>query len=194
MLRDSLPDDLKPYEDDLYRVVRDGLALFQQRFGLLRAGMRLRTERNNIHDCMVETAEKIFPGRGRWRGHLFTLALGNSRIKLKKFNKHLVTSSYPTQAVFDFLSQATHAVLTLFDRETENLQLGYVPSELSVLDYPIWIAKPMKTGSPDWEYELRPAEAVPLALPATNPNVPPKTRVTAKPIKLPKTGKNTKDE
>jgi hypothetical protein len=190
MTLDALPDDLKPYEDRLYRVVHGGLALFHQRFSLQRAGMSVRSERSNIHDCMVETAQKIFePNECQRRGNLFTLALGPYRLKLKKFNDNLVTSSYPTQAVFTFLAQVKNAVRSLFEHDVENLHVGYVPDsqELSVTDYSIWVVKPKMDGKPEWEYLLRPAAAsgakVP-DLPATNPNLPPKGRVKAKPSKF----------
>jgi hypothetical protein len=182
-MRDSLPEDLAPHEAALYHVVREGLSLFDSRHGRVRAGLSVRSERSLIHDCMVEEAQKVFsPGQWMRRGNLFLLALGPYRIKLKKFGPHLITSSYPTQAVFDFLAQQ---VRKLFDLDVENLQLGYVPLGLSVTDYPIWIAKPRVDGRPEWEHELTGGSAAALMdLPKTNPNIPPVTRVKAKPAKF----------
>lgn len=182
-MRDSLPGDLVPHEDGLHRVVREGLALFNRRHGHLRAGLSVRSERSLIHDCMVEEAQKVFrPGQWLRRGNLFLLALGPYRIKLKKFGPSLITSSYPTQAVFDFLAQH---VRRLFDLDVENLQLGYVPLGLSVADYPIWLTKPRIDGRPEWEYELTGHSAATLSdLPRTDPNIPPATRVKAKPVKI----------
>src|SRR5687768_5033542 len=122
-MRDSLPEDLRPYEADLYRIVRDGLDLFDQRYGTFRGVQSLTAQRRNVHDCMVEMARKILGEKHcKRRGNLFYLEIGRYRVKLKKFNEKLMTSSYLTQAVFEFLSQAVHR---LFDYDVENLQLGY---------------------------------------------------------------------
>jgi len=97
MLRDSLPDDLQPYERDLGLIVREALALFMTRFGAHRAGMRTVSERNNIHDCMEEVAKRYFPQHCRRKGHLFLLCIGRYEMKLKKFDRKLLTSSYTTR-------------------------------------------------------------------------------------------------
>lgn len=183
-MRDSLPEDLASHQAGLHHVVREGLALFERRHGRVRAGLSVRSERSLIHDCMVEEAQKVFsPNQCVRRGNLFLLALGPYRIKLKKFAPNLITSSYPTQAVFDFLAQQ---VRKLLDLDVENLQLGYVPLGLSVTDYPIWIAKPRLDGRPEWEYELTgdSSSAALPDLPRTDPNIPPATRVKAKPVKF----------
>lgn len=183
----DLPEDLRPYAGDLFRVVREGLSLYQARHGIHRGLVSITSERNLIHDCLVETAQKIFsPSQCHRQGQLFTLRLGKYRIKLKKFNNQLRTSNFPTQAVFDFLSQA---MLRLFDHDIVNLQLGYIPDGLTVNDYSIWITQPTFGGKPDWEYELQGVTVADVAVPpVTNPDaaVTKKVRVKVKPAKIKK--------
>jgi hypothetical protein len=141
---------------------------------------------------MREIAQRLFPNNWEQRGNLFLLRIGIYRIKLKKFDASLSSSSYLTQAVFDFLSQTYQ---TLFEKDVINLQLGYIPLGPSLSDYPIWIMMPKGLGATAWQCELRQSTAVELRPipPATNPNVPAKPRVTLKPSKQRK-GEQGKDE
>jgi hypothetical protein len=196
MLRDSLPDDLQPFESELGHIVREALVLFETRYGHLRAGMRPVSERNNIHDCMEEVAKKYFPESCKRRGNLFLLCLGKNEIKLKKFDRRLLTSSYPTQAVLDFVRQSMRDLLDLFDDEPRvNLHLGYIPDEIALAKSSMWIVRPKGLKNNDWVYELKPEAAAALApvLPKTNPDVPKQPgRVRPKRSKDPKTGEADK--
>lgn len=184
MLLEALPEELREHEPNLYRVVKDGLALFMERFGDRRAGMTTRSERSNMHDCMREVALKLFPAHCHQRGNLFLICIGTYRIKLKKFAPSLSTSNYPTQAVFDFLRQVVH---DLFDAEPViNLHLGYVPQGLAVAGYPVWMTRPKGLGAHDWHYEMSAitVAAMPSVPPPTDPNIAAKQRVKAKPSKI----------
>ena len=188
-IRESLPDSLQPFEPALRAVVRDGLTLFQSRFSSLRAGMTIRSERSNIHDCMVEIAKKSFPNDFLLSQNRFILRLGGHQIKLKKFNRSLKTSNYPTQLVFDFLFQK---VGDLFPSEpSTNLHLGYIPDDIDLVASPVWITCPDGPLSLAWGCELMP-EAGQLAspiLPATMPDDP-SMKPLVSPKKLPKTGES----
>ncbi len=187
MQQEALPDDLKAFEGDLLSVIREGLALFQTRFGALRAGMTVRTERNNIHDCLVEAAKKRFPKNYRQKGNLFLLALGQYRIKLKKLTPNLMSSSFPTQAVFDFLRQKVGA---LFDNTLVNLHLGYVPDSIELLNSAVWVTCPTGLRRHAWVYEMRATSAatLPVIPAATQPDAPKKPLVQPKKQALPKAG------
>ena len=58
MVLDSLPDDLRPYKSRLYA---NGLATFQERYGLYRGTMTPTGERMAVHDCLREAAKANFP-------------------------------------------------------------------------------------------------------------------------------------
>ena len=73
MVLDSLPDDLRPYKSRLYATLRDGLATFQERYGLYRGTMTPTGERMAVHDCLREAAKANFPDEYRERGQLFEL-------------------------------------------------------------------------------------------------------------------------
>lgn len=185
---ESLPVPLQEHESSLYRVVREAIALFQSRFGALRAGMTIRSERSNIHDCMVEIAKKIFPNNFFFAKNLFTLHIGGHQIKLKKHDEHLETSSSPTQMVLDFEEQKQ---VDLFGEEpSTHIHLGYVPDSMDLMQSPVWITCPYAYKKIDWVYELR-AEAgqdqAPI-LPVTMPDDPPKPSVFPK--KIPSTGES----
>lgn len=189
MLRDSLPEALRPEEGNLGRVVREGLALFLARFGDRRAGMSKRSERSNIHDCIVEVAKRTYPGRYSDGDNPFLLRLGSYRIKPKKLGRRLETSNNTTQRVLDFLGQTWTEVFDLFgNTELVNLHLGYVPNELNLLESTVWITRPSGLGRNEWVYEI---QAVPLAevvqpvLPVTSPEGPTPSRVKPKPSELP---------
>lgn len=183
MLLERLPEDLQPYEAELAFIVREGLVLFMARFGQLRAGMSKRSERNNAHDCMKEIAEKYYPQHCKRKGNLFYLAIGRYHIKLKKFSARLQTSSYPTQAVLDFMRQSFNDLLSLLGHEPlENLQAGYVPDPIDPAKSTLWITRPKSVTANDWEYELKaePAAIVPPIPPATVPDLPQPGRVQPK--------------
>lgn len=188
-IRESLPDNLQPFEPSLYTVIREGLALFLSRFGSLRAGMTIRSERSNIHDCMVEIAKKYFPNDFLLSQNRFLLRLGGHQIKLKKFNRSLQTSNYPTQLVFDFLFQK---VGDLFPSEpSTNLHLGYIPDDIDLVASPVWITCPTGPMSLAWGCELMP-EAGQMSspiLPATMPDDP-SAKPSVSPKRLPKTGES----
>jgi hypothetical protein len=188
MLRDTLPDVLQQYESDLASVVRDGLALFNTRFGTLRPGMTTRSERSNVHDCMGEMAKKQLPKFCRQRGNLFLIAIGQYRIKLKKLSPTLAASSYPTQAVFDFLKQKVQSLFE--DGSLVNLHLGYVPDGMDLLKSTVYMTCPDGVRNLAWFYEMPAADAsaIPAILPATVPDVPKAPRVRPKQHKLPKVG------
>ena len=191
--RESLPDNLQPYEPSLSRIVREGLALFLSRFGSLRAGMTIRSERSNIHDCMVEIAKKYFPNDWLYARNRFILRLGGHQIKLKKFNPSLETSNYPTQLVFDFLMQKVN---DLFSSEPNtNLHLGYIPEDIDLLKSSVWVTCPNGLMSLEWKHELKPeaGQAQAPVLPTTVPDGP-STKPSVSPKKLPKTDESDKTE
>ena len=186
MERDSLPPDLAPHEPVLSAIVREGLALFQERFGAIRAGMSTSAERNNIHDCMKETARRLCPELCRQKGQLFLLCIGPYRIKLKKLNSRLTSSNYPTQAVFDFLRQKFYSLFD--DAALINLQLGYVPDDIALVASPVWVTCPSGVGKLSWWYSV-PEGGISTRVeipPATNPDVPKEKRVRPKRVKQPK--------
>lgn len=192
-IRESLPENLQPYEDDLNSIVLEGLALFLSRFGLLRAGMTIRSERSNIHDCMVEIAKKYFPNDFLYAQNRFLLRLGGHQIKLKKFNSTLETANSPTQLVFDYLQQK---VSDLFSSEpSTNIHLGYIPDGIDLLKSAIWITCPNGLTSLEWVYALRSeaGQAQAPILPATMPDVP-YAKPSVIPKRLPETGESGKTE
>lgn len=185
---ESLPVTLQEHESSLHGVVREAITLFQSRFGALRAGMTIRSERSNIHDCMVEIAKKIFPNNFFFTRNLFTLRIGGHQIKLKKHDEHLETSSSPTQMVLDFEGQKQ---IDLFGEEpSTHIHLGYVPDNMDLMKSPVWITCPRAYKKIDWVYELRAEAGQALAPipPATMPDDPPKPSVSPK--KLPSTGES----
>ena len=107
MVPDTLPTDLESYESLLYETLRGGLALFQKRYGQFRGTMTLTGERMNVHDCLREVAKANFPDEYREDGQIFELVLsqGRYRVRLKKLDRYLRTSNYPTQGAFAFMSQ-----------------------------------------------------------------------------------------
>ncbi len=185
-VRECLPDNLQPYEPSLYAVVREAMALFLSRFGALRAGMTVRSERSNIHDCMVEMAKKLFPTNFLFSQNLFTLRVGGHQIKLKKHNESLETSNQPTQMVLAFKSQEQTDLFR--EEQNTNIELGYIPDGIDLLNSPILITCPRAYKKIDWVYELRPeagSDAAPIPT-ATTPDDP-STRTPVTPKKLPRT-------
>lgn len=182
-IREKLPEELRPHERDLYEIVREGLAIFISRFGDLRAGMTTRSERSNIHDCIVEAAKKRLPWMFQTKHNLFLIKLGQYRFKLKKLDENLRSSNHPTQMVFDWLRQ----LKTLFDVSTINLHLGYQPNGIDLRQSSIWIVCP-SGGKIEWAYELREAaSSSPIPTPMQTPNTPEAPRVKPKvvPFTLP---------
>ena len=86
-IRQELPEGLKQFESELFAAVHEGLKNFVARFGPLRAGMTVRSERSSIHDCIVEEAKKRLP----WifNKNLFLIRLGDLRLKPKKLDDDL---------------------------------------------------------------------------------------------------------
>ena len=200
MQLDTLHDDLKPYEPRFEAIIREGLALFYQRYGKTRWTMSVHAERMNIHDCLVEVAKKYFPDAYRMEGNLFLLAIEHYRIRIKKLDTSMRSSSYPTSAVFDFMSQkAELATGVLFpDLATVSLVLGYVPDAIDITKSEPWLTKPHGVGvRPEWQCFLRADEASASALimPATSPHTPDdaKSRVTPKSDKKPSKVRNIGD-
>jgi hypothetical protein len=189
MIRDSLPEDLQSHEATLYQIARDGLALFLSRFGTVRAGMTIRSERSNINDCVVEVAKRHFPHR--LSQNLFLICVGPYRLKPKKLNSRLETANIRTQMVLDFEHQQD-----LFDDgPTINLLLGYVPDELDLMASSIWISCPGGADS-TWAYELsgEPSTSEASIPRATSLEAATKEpRVTPRRRELPKTGSGHKD-
>jgi hypothetical protein len=179
MLRETLPEDLQPFEVPLGTMIRDALHRYVQEFGHVRATTStIRGERNNIHDCMTAVSKTRFPYVVE--GNLFLILLGRYRIRPKKFSVKLETSNYPTQSSFNFDNQITYPLFP--ELEPINLNVGYVPDPIDPRQSTIWLTQP---GPDGWEYQLRPEVAIgsnPLPpLPATDPNQKPVTsRVTAK--------------
>ena len=177
MFVEELPEELHAHEQELYEGMRAGLRLFLSRFGDRRAGMTKRSERSNIHDCIVEEMKKRFD----WmlEQNLFLVKIGSYRIKIKKFDNALHTRNIRTQLVLAFVRQRATA---LFEHDTIRLHLGYIPDALDVTQSTIWMTRPTGTQSNDWEYELREAQAAPPvpAVPVTSPDVP-ATGVRVKP-------------
>ena len=192
MVRDSLPEDLQPYEAKLYAMVHEALIRYCRDFGVVRVTTStLRGERNNIHDCMRAVAKSLFTDYTD-AGQTFEINLGDHYCaRCKKFSVKLETSNYPTQAVFRFEQQVT---TTLFpELEPINIYVGYVPSPI-LTDSTIWVVQP---GPGGWCYQLR-ADAIATAVPIpppTDPNVgKPKTRIEPKRTKIRKLTKDTKNE
>lgn len=192
-IRENLPESLQPHESILYAIVRQGLALFLSRFGSLRAGMTVRSERSNIHDCMVEIAKKYFPNDCFLSQNRFLLRIGGHQIKLKKFNPSLKTSNYPTQLVFDFLRQKFNDLFS--SMPTTNLHLGYIPDSIDLLASPVWMACPNGPISLEWGCEMR-SEGGQAAMPVLPVTVPddPSTKPLVGPKKLPATGESGETE
>lgn len=192
---DALPDDLLQYEEDLKRIVPEGLSLYTVRHGMQRGTISLRTERSAINDCLIEVAKKFFPGQYIEKQNLFLLCLGAYRIKIKKLNKKLKTSNIHTQLVFSFLSQKFSDCFTgdLFSANHPiTVHLGYIPDDIDLLRSTTWITKPNML-SLEWIYELK-SEFGQLAGPMiqTSPpsGVPPKPTVTPKLPSIPETGES----
>lgn len=192
-VREYLPDSLQPYEPSLYAIVREAIALFLVRFGTLRAGMTIRSERSNIHDCMVEMAKRFFPANSFFSQNLFTLRVGGHQIKLKKHNESLETSSQPTQMVLAFDSQER---TDLFGEvQNTNIQLGYIPDGLDLMKSSILITCPRAHKKIDWVYELRPDSGATLSpIPTTTLPDGPSARPSVTPKRLPNTGESKEKE
>ena len=177
MVPDTLPTDLEPYESRLYETLRDGLALFEQRYGLWRGTMTLTGERMNVHDCLREVAKANFPNEYRENGQTFELVLsqGLYRVRLKKLDQYLRTSNYPTQEAFAFMSQNdTPVTRVLFEHLVPiRLVLGYVPDGIDVTNSALWLTQPKGlTVTPSWQYRLDRAVDAAEPLTATSPDVP----------------------
>lgn len=186
--REALPDDLQPYESDLFRIIQEGLSLYLTRYGNQRANMSIKTERCGINDCLIEVARKFFPGEYAEKRGLFLLCLGPYRIKIKKLNKKLLASNYPTQLVFAFLAQKLDDFFTgdLFSSvPIVNLHLGYIPDEIDLLKSTSWVVRPYMTKL-DWIYELKPE---PIKATDTIPIIArPDVSSSSKPVVTPKHG------
>ncbi len=177
MVRDRLPEDLQPYEADLYRMLREALALYHRDFAHVRGRVStIRGERNNVHDCMRAVAKTMFPYIDE--GNKFEIVLaGRYQTRCKKMSVKLETSNYPTQAVFHFEQQIA---LTLFPELAPiSLYVGYVPDPIDIRNSTFWVVQP---GPDGWVYQLREAAQPTMPVPqATDPNsIAPKTRVQPK--------------
>ena len=185
MVRDSLPEDLQPYEAALGSMVRDALARYCRDYAVVRATTStIRGERNNIHDCMRAVAKTMFTEFTETTIR-FEIHLGRYRARCKKFSESLETANYPTQAVIEFEGQVVQPrQLLLFpDSVTTNIYVGYVPSPV-LTESTVWVVQP---GPGGWSYQLRPDTGVmPVPIPpATGPNVgSPRTRIEPKRSKV----------
>src|SRR5262245_29158845 len=128
MVRDSLPEELRPYEDDLYRMMRDAVRLYLTAYPpLVRATIStVRGQRNDVHDCMSAVSKTMFPYEQR--GQLFLIRLGRYCIRPKKLSAKLETANYPTQAALNFNDQITYSLFP--ELEMINANVGYVPDPI----------------------------------------------------------------
>ena len=196
MVLDSLTDDLRPYKSRLYATLRDGLATFQERYGLYRGTMTTTGERMAVHDCLREAAKANFQDEYRECGQLFELVLGRYRVRLKKLDPYLRTSNYPTQAAFDFMSRnGEPSTGVLFeDLDPISLVLGYVPDGLDIRRSDLWLTQPKGlVVGPAWQHQLGvDAAASAEPLPATSPDVPGDGKSRVKPKSDAKPSKRVK--
>lgn len=196
---DALPDDLLQYEENLKRIVPEGLSLYIGRYGMQRGTMSVKTERCAINDCLKEVAKKFFPNQYIEKRGLFLLCLGAYRIKLKKLNKKLRPSNHLTQLVLDFLSQKlddcfTGDLFSLTPVHPITVHLGYIPDDVDLLSCTGWLTKPNMLRN-EWIYELKSeASQSPGPTLQTPPpsGVPPKPTVTPKLPSIPETGEAQK--
>ena len=181
MILEAIPSDLESHESSLYGTLRDGLALFQKRYGHYRGVMTTTGERMNVHDCLREVAKTYFPNEYRERGQLFELVLDSYRVRLKKLDPYLRPSNYHTQAVFEFMNQ----IGVLFDDlDPISLVLGYIPNGIDITKSDLWLMKPQGVGaSPVWQYRLQPdsGDISMSSFPTTSPNVPDSRQPRVKP-------------
>jgi hypothetical protein len=171
---ESLPEDLSQYESELLAVVRDGLSLFVERYGKIRATMSARSQASSIHDCMVEEATRRFPQNVFRKLNLFMLRIETNHIKLKKLDKDLLTRNYPTQLVFDFLRQ-----LCMFGSEPHtNLHLGYQVDPINLEQSPVYLTKP-KGRKIEWAFQFD-VSSISIPVPAPEEAENTETRATVK--------------
>jgi hypothetical protein len=175
MTIDELPPGLKPYENDLFRAVFDGLSDYDEQYGARRADQSKRSQRSLCHDSIKKRAVALFPVTST-RHQLFLVHIDEMRIKVKMLDQGLHPRNNTTQMVLDFMRQS---VSKLFDSmETVNLVLGYQPHPFDIRQSKIWLTYPNGTRDFHWVYELRREQASTDTITVTiiNPPNPPSPR------------------